>query len=67
MEDQLLTVAEVSHILKVHADTVRRYIRQRDLPAAKVGRAYLVNRRDVDEFIQERLTVRKNPGAPKEQ
>jgi len=55
---QLLTVNEISAILKIHINTVRRYIREKELPAAKVGRAYLVRRQDLDRFIERRLTIK---------
>ena len=40
MPDQIevLTVEEVAEILKVNIDTVRRLLRQGDLPGVKVGR-----------------------------
>ena len=46
IKDQLLTVDRASRVLKIHVDTVRQQFRQKDLPAARVGRSYLVNEDD---------------------
>ena len=57
MEHQdLLTLEEVAEILHVTVDTVRAYIRDKLLPAYKIGRSYLVDRADVYKFLQDRRT-----------
>jgi excisionase family DNA binding protein len=53
-----LTVKEVAKILKKHPGTVRRWIRERKLPAKKLGGKYgiyLVARSDVLEFMIKNL------------
>jgi excisionase family DNA binding protein len=52
----LLTLEEVAEILHVTVDTVRAYIRDKLLPAYKIGRSYLVDRADVYKFLQDRRT-----------
>jgi excisionase family DNA binding protein len=45
---ELLTVAETAAYLKVSTVTVRRYIKTKCLPCARVGRNIRVRREDVD-------------------
>lgn len=60
--DKLYDLEEVSKILQVHIETVRRYIKSGALRAAKIGKAYRVQERDLQAFIEARI---KN--APEEQ
>ena len=52
--DEVLTVDEVAGYLRVHPMTVQRWCRTGDLPAAKIGRAYRIKRRDLEEFWTRR-------------
>ncbi len=52
-----MSVEEAAEYLKLHPDTVRLYIRQKQLPAYKVGRGYLIKRSDIDKFLERRKTV----------
>ena len=61
MQNQdLIELEEVAEILHVTVDTVRAYIRDKQLPAYKVGRSYLVDRADVYKFLRDRRTDRQN-------
>lgn len=61
MQNQdLIEVEEVADILHVTVDTVRAYIRDKQLPAYKVGRSYLVDRAEVYKFLRDRRTDRDN-------
>lgn len=52
MEDlKLYTVKEVAEILDLHVETVRRHIKQGDLKAAKIGRAYRILEKDLKDYI----------------
>lgn len=52
MEEEYLTVAEASSLLRVAPSTVRRWIREGDLPAYRLGKRRLALRRsDVDGMI----------------
>jgi excisionase family DNA binding protein len=53
----LIPLEEVAEILHVSVDTVRAYVREKSLPAYKVGRSYLVDRADVYKFLRERRTT----------
>ncbi len=53
-----LTVQEITQILKVHEESVRRWIRSGDLPAILLGSTkggYRVRRSDFDQFIGEKF------------
>ncbi len=46
---------EAAHMLKVHYETVLDLIAQGTLPAAKVGRAYVLMTQDVIDYVQEAI------------
>jgi excisionase family DNA binding protein len=53
-DDELLTVAEVAQRLKLHQETVRRWIREGKLPAIRLGRTqagYRVRKSDLQLFL----------------
>jgi excisionase family DNA binding protein len=52
IEEQYLTVAEAARLLRVAPSTIRRWIREGDLPAYRMGKRRLALRRtDVDTMI----------------
>ena len=54
MADELLTIDEVAAELKLHPDTIRRYIRERKLKSTRVGgTAIRIRRSELDRFIAE--------------
>ena len=54
MADELLTIDEVAAELKLHPDTIRRYIREGKLKQTKVGgTAIRIRRSELDKFISE--------------
>jgi excisionase family DNA binding protein len=61
-EDPLLTVEDVARRLSVHVDSVRRWIRSGELVALDLGGAagYRIAQSELDRFIRERLTRRKD-------
>lgn len=52
--DEWLSVEEVAQILKMDEETVRRWIRNRQLKAYKFGRDLRIRRDDFDRFVKER-------------
>ena len=58
MANELLTVKEVADILKCHVNTVRRLIRQGDVPGVwigKKGKGFLrVRKTDLDNLINKK-------------
>jgi len=49
-------LAEIADELKLHIETVRDWVRDKKLPAYKVGRDYRVRRADLDKFLEQRRT-----------
>ncbi len=60
MPDQQMTVEEVADELRVHPETVRQWIRERELDAFDTGRGYRISRTDLDDFIQSRKTSKRH-------
>jgi excisionase family DNA binding protein len=54
LTDEWLTVEEVAKHLKMDEETVRKWIRRRQLKAYKFGRDYRIRREDFETFIRER-------------
>jgi excisionase family DNA binding protein len=50
-EERVYTVDEVATIFRVPARTVRRLIRNKDLPAIRLGRAYRIPKSAVDRLF----------------
>ena len=48
-----LTPQEVSNILRVSVYTVRRWIKEGDLPAYKVGRGWRISESDIDDWLNQ--------------
>ncbi len=57
--DELLNVEKVAEELGVHVDTVRKWIREKQLRAIKLGRrgGYRIRRSDLNEFLRKRETI----------
>lgn len=56
---QFLTLKEVSELLNVHPLTTRKLILDGKLEAIKLGRAYRISKKALDEFIKKQSTKRK--------
>ena len=54
MDEPLMTVEEVSVMLNISEQTIRRYIRNKELNAIKFKRSYRITRDDLNRFIKER-------------
>ena len=65
MGDEWLTVDEVAERLKVHAETVRRWVRAGALAALDLGSrsgGYRIKRADLDEFVARRYRAARREG-----
>jgi excisionase family DNA binding protein len=62
LEKPYLTVEEIAEMLQVSIDTVRNWINRKrnPLPAFKIGREWRVERKDLNEFIQQRKNIQKD-------
>lgn len=72
--DQLLTISESAHRLKIGVSTLRRYLRRRLLPKVVLpGGDQRIREQDLDDFISTRLvgainlelSPRNEPRGPK--
>jgi excisionase family DNA binding protein len=52
--DTLLTLEDAADYLRVHSSTVYRLVKNRTLPAFKVGSDWRFNRQSIDRWIKER-------------
>ncbi len=50
---KLLSLKEVSEMLKLNINTVRRYVREGKIQAAKFSRVYRVREEALEEFIKK--------------
>lgn len=53
--DDLLSVDDITRILKVSKTTIQRWCRDRKLPAAKIGKAYRIRKEDLDKWYEAKL------------
>ena len=52
MEDRWLTVDDISKYLSVTKDTIYKWIENRNMPAHKVGRKWMFQKTEVDEWVK---------------
>jgi len=58
VSDELLTLAQVAEITQFHVETIRRFVRQKKLPAIKISsREYRVKRSALDKWLENRKTM----------
>jgi PTS system nitrogen regulatory IIA component len=54
-----LTPQEVSELLRVSVHTIRRWIKEGDMPAYKVGRVWRIRKDDLNRWLDDQ---RPDPG-----
>jgi excisionase family DNA binding protein len=65
MEDELLTVEEAAVRVKMHPDTVRRLLREGQIPGVKFGkRQWRISAATLRAFTEGSL--KQDPGSPAE-
>ena len=50
-------ITEAARLLKVHEETVAEMIRSHKIPAAKIGRAWVMLERDLVEYIERQIQL----------
>jgi excisionase family DNA binding protein len=60
LEARFLTVEDIAQDLSLAEDTVRAWIREKKLPAYRIGKEYRIKILDYDRFLQERRTIGGN-------
>lgn len=53
IESEFLTVEEVATALRIHRATVARWLKEKKLPARKVGRRWLISKEDYEQFVSQ--------------
>jgi excisionase family DNA binding protein len=56
MAHEWLTIEEIAEELRVSEETVRRWIRTKQLKALSIGRGYRIRRKDFEDFLDRRST-----------
>jgi excisionase family DNA binding protein len=56
MSHEWLTIEEIAEELRVSEETVRRWIRTKQLKALSIGRGYRIRRKDFEDFLDRRST-----------
>jgi excisionase family DNA binding protein len=51
---EVMTLSEVANYLRVHPSTIYRLLRDREIPAFKLGRDWRFSRDQVDQWCRER-------------
>ena len=51
--EKLFTSQEAADYLKVHVETLRRYVRENQLQAVKVGGRIRIQKRDLLKFVKK--------------
>ena len=57
MEKDWFSPQEIAQMLGLKVDTIREYIRKKELPAYRFGRDYRVKKEDYEEFLRKRRTT----------
>ena len=55
MESELLSVDDITRILRISKGTAQRWCRDRRLPAAKIGKEYRIRKEDLDKWYEKKL------------
>ncbi len=59
MQEKILTPEQVAEILQIHQYTVLKFIKQGKLQASKLGRVYRIKESDVEAFLDEASSKKK--------
>ena len=55
METDLLSVDDITKIIKICEVTAQRWCRDRRFPAAKIGKSYPIGNEDIDSWYEGKL------------
>ena len=59
--DEWLTLEQIAEELRYHIETVRGWVRAKQLTAYRTGKSYRVKRADLDTFLADRRTTGEPP------
>lgn len=57
MDDEFISVEEAAKRLGLHPDSIRRFIRNKELKAFRFGGVYRIKKTDFEEFIKTHATM----------
>ena len=57
MDDEFISVDEAAKRLGLHPDSIRRFIRTKELKAFRFGGVYRIRKTDFEEFIKTHSTM----------
>jgi len=57
MEDEFISVEDAAKRLGLHPDSIRRFIRNKQLKAFRFGGVYRIKKTDFEEFIRTHATI----------
>ena len=52
MEDRWLSMDEIGEYLGVKRDTISKWIKDKNMPAVKIGRSWKFKKDEVDEWVR---------------
>ena len=52
MEDRWLSMDEIGEYLGVKRDTISKWIKEKNMPAAKIGRLWKFKKDEVDQWVR---------------
>lgn len=56
MEQRYITVEDIAHDLSISEDLVRVWIREKKLPAVRLGKEYRILKTEYEKFLRDRRT-----------
>ena len=63
--EEFYTLQQVADMLQMHIETIRDFVKNKELPAYKIGkRDYRVRKADFDEFLRKRRTTDTTDESP---
>jgi excisionase family DNA binding protein len=57
LDDEFISVEDAAKRLGLHPDSIRRFIRTKQLPAYKFGGVYKIKKSDFEKFIKDHATI----------
>jgi excisionase family DNA binding protein len=60
--NEILTVEEVAEFLKVHASTIYKLLKRREIPAFRVGTDWRFHAVQIEEWVKSRTRAHEDEG-----
>jgi excisionase family DNA binding protein len=57
MPEEFMTVEEVATLLRLSVETVKRLLRQKQIPGYKIGGTWRIDRSDFAEYLAKRKNI----------